>query len=68
MTVAALESTEILLKVPQQVVCCQLNIAKDGTQQTRAKDFAGMDRNGGRSPVRMAEKKVASASPDDFET
>jgi hypothetical protein len=58
----------ILSEAPQQVLCCQLNIAKDRTQQTRAKDFAGMDRNGGRSPIPMAEKKVASASPDDFET
>jgi hypothetical protein len=65
---AAFESMAILSEAPQQVLCCQLNITKDRTQQTRAKDFAGMDRNSGGSSVRMAEKKVASASPDDFET
>jgi len=58
----------ILSEAPHQILCGQLNIAKDRTQEAGTKDFASMHGNGRGSPIRMAEKKVASASPDDFET
>src|SRR6266851_5700193 len=55
------------LEQPDQFVHGHFDVPEDGTQQARTERFAGVHRDSGRSAVRMLEKNMTAARPNDRE-